>query len=382
MRVGIDATNLRSGGGVTHLVELLRAADPSRHGFSAIVVWAARGTLAKLEPRPWLEPRHLALFERGFVRRAAWQRYGLDAELREARCDLLFAPGGSFASPFRPAVTMSRNLLPFESRELRRYGATPASLKMLALRIAQSRSYRRASGTIFLTRYAQQTVTALTGALPGRTAVIAHGVDEAFFHLPRAQRTLTECSAERPFRWLYVSSVDEYKHQWHVAAAVARLRHEGLPVALDLAGGGTAPALRRLRDALERLDPRQEYLRYLGAIEHRELPGHYARADGFVYASSCENLPNILLEAMASGLPIACSSMGPMPEVLGGAGDYFDPLDPDAIADALRRQLMDPERRADLALQAHRQARGYSWRQCADLTFGFLRGIHAGTAGA
>jgi len=56
---------------------------------------------------------------------------------------------------------------------------------------------------------------------------------------------------------------------------------------------------------------------------------------------------NILVEAMASGLPIACSNRGPMPEVLGDAGVYFDPEDPHDIARALRT-----DRIADAAKQA------------------------------
>ena len=54
-----------------------------------------------------------------------------------------------------------------------------------------------------------------------------------------------------------------------------------------------------------------------------------ADANLFVFASSCENMPNTLVEAMAIGLPIACSDRGPMPEVLRDGGVYFDPEDCD-----------------------------------------------------
>ena len=54
MRLGIDASNIRSGGGVTHLVELLRAAEPSAYGFAQVIVWASQATLTRLDERPWL----------------------------------------------------------------------------------------------------------------------------------------------------------------------------------------------------------------------------------------------------------------------------------------------------------------------------------------
>ena len=99
--------------------------------------------------------------------------------------------------------------------------------------------------------------------------------------------------------------------------------------------------------------------------------GH-RRAEVFVYASSCENLPNILIEAMAAGLPIASSSRGPMPEVLGDAGLYFDPEDPAGLALRLRELAESHELRASLAQRAFERAAGYRWDRCAEQTFAFL----------
>ena len=51
VNVGIDASNIRQGGGRTHLIELLAAADPLRDGFSEVCVWGAQDTLDKLPDR-------------------------------------------------------------------------------------------------------------------------------------------------------------------------------------------------------------------------------------------------------------------------------------------------------------------------------------------
>ena len=85
------------------------------------------------------------------------------------------------------------------------------------------------------------------------------------------------------------------------------------------------------------------FIRYLGSSPHDELPALYASADACVFASSCENLPNILLEGMASGLPIACSDRGPMPELLGDAAVYFNPELQSSIEEALERLLNSSE---------------------------------------
>jgi glycosyltransferase involved in cell wall biosynthesis len=78
---------------------------------------------------------------------------------------------------------------------------------------------------------------------------------------------------------------------------------------------------------------------------------------------------------MASGLPIACSNRGPMPDILGEAGSYFDPENPESIAQAVRGQLEHASLRTDLAEQAYGRARAYSWTQCAASTFEFLRKV-------
>lgn len=377
MHLGIDASNIRDGGGVTHLAELLRAADPPAHGFSQVTVWSRKATLDRIEDRPWLLKSHRPVFERHLLQRAFWQRFRLSRLARDAACALLFAPGGSYAGDFRPMVAMSQNLLPFEWRELRRYGWTWITLKMLLLRWTQSRTFRQADGVIYLTHHVQREVMRVVKAAVGRTAVIPHGIDGRFAVPPREQRALSRYAPDRPFRILYVSVIDVYKHQWHVAEAVARLRQSGAPVALDLVGPANPRALKRLQRTLDRVDPGGRFVRYWGAVPHAELHARYAAADLCVFASSCETISNILLEGMASGLPIACSDRGPMPEVLGDAGIYFDPEDVGSIQGALQTLLASPGLRAEKASAAFDRAAGYSWERCADSTFRFLAEVAA-----
>lgn len=375
MRLGIDAANLRGGGGITHLVELLRAADPQAHGFQEVIVWGGRGVLEQLEVRPWLAPRHERMLDGSILQRSLWQRFRLSRMARDASCDLLFVPGGSYAGDFRPVVTMSRNMVPFAPREARRYGITPMRLRVALLAWTQGRTFRRAEGLIFLTRYAREEVTRAVGSIGGRIATISHGVDGRFACPPREQLPAARYSPEHPFRSLYVSTVDAYKHQWHVAEAIAMLRAGGLPIAVDFIGAAYPPSLRRLVAALHRLDPTGSFMRYLGPVPYAELPHHYREADLCVFASSVENMPNIVLESMASGLPIASSDRGPMPEILRDAAVYFDPESPSAIADAVARLFAAPELRARFARAAFERARGYTWRRCAEQTFAFLAEI-------
>jgi glycosyltransferase involved in cell wall biosynthesis len=263
-------------------------------------------------------------------------------------------------------------MLPFEEGEKERYGISWMRVKMRLLKLSQSASFRRADGLIFLTRYAQQAVQNKIGALGCPQALIPHGIDERFRLLPRPQRPIGKYSLANPFRFLYVSIIDVYKHQWKVVEAVAQLRKEGFPIELELVGSAYPPALRRLQKAIALTDPQGTFIHYRGALAYKDLPKSYHGADAFIFASSCENMPNILLEAMAAGLPIACSQRGPMPEVLGGAGVYFDPEKPEDIAQVLRVLLLDEKKREQVAFDAYQTALAFTWERCSRETLGFI----------
>ncbi len=378
MIVGIDASNIRDGGGLTHLKELLGAAKPDNLGFEKVVVWGGTSTLDALPEARWLYKQHHAWLDRNLLYRVIWQRRELPRLATRFGCAVLFCPGGLVPKRFRPVVTMCRTLLPFEWREMRRYGLSRMFARLLMLRGAQADSFHRADGVIFLSQYAYERLNRVVKRIAGLTTVIPHGVSENFLCKPRACRSGTCANDRRPLRIVYVSIVDLYKHQWNVAHAVARLRRDRWAVELELIGPAYPPALRRLKATMQRLDPVGEFIRYRGSVPHGNLPAVYREADIGVFASSCENLPNILLEYMAAGLPIACSNRGPMPEVLGEAGVYFDPEDSEDIARALGKLLASQELRAEKAHMAFERAQQYSWRRCADETFAFLTSVANG----
>jgi glycosyltransferase involved in cell wall biosynthesis len=373
--LGIDASNIRGGGGVTHLVEFLRAANPEVHGFAKVVVWGGQATLSKITNRPWLFKSHLPVLDKSLAHRSFWQRFKLSKVAHQEGCDVLLVPGGSYAGSFHPIITMSRNLLPFEWRELRRFGWSWMTLKLSLLRFIQKRSFQRADGLIFLTQYARDVVMRVTRKIAGVMTIIPHGVDNRFLCHPGEQLPITHYSADRPFRILYVSIIDVYKHQWCVAEAVAKLRANGLPVVLDLVGPANPHALLRLQKTIRQVNFGSKFVHYCGAVPPGELQTRYAHANLCVFASSCENMPNILLEGMASGLPIACSNLGPMPEVLGDAGVYFNPEDAQDIARALQDLIQSPELRSRMAKLSFARTQVYSWQRCASETLGFLAEI-------
>jgi glycosyltransferase involved in cell wall biosynthesis len=109
-------------------------------------------------------------------------------------------------------------------------------------------------------------------------------------------------------------------------------------------------------------------VRFPGWLRGGEIEGLWAIAEAFVFPSLYEGFGLPVLEAMARGVPVACSTASSLPEVAGDAALLFDPRDEHAIANALRRLLEDGALRDRLCALGRERAREFTWERTARLT--------------
>jgi glycosyltransferase involved in cell wall biosynthesis len=114
-------------------------------------------------------------------------------------------------------------------------------------------------------------------------------------------------------------------------------------------------------------------VRFPAWVSGEELEALYAEATCFVLPSLIEGFGLPVLEAMARGVPVACSDRPALPEVAGDAALLFDPTDQTAVTDAVRRLLTDVQLRRHLASRGLDRARLFSWRRTAELTLASYR---------
>jgi glycosyltransferase involved in cell wall biosynthesis len=378
IRIGIDATNIRIGGGITHLLELFNAIDAlgaEALQIEQVFIWGGESTLGALPHFSWLRKINPATLNGALWQRITWQVFSLSTAAKSAGCDVLFVLGGSYIGSFHPVVTMSQNLFPFEWSAIKSNGWSLRSLKFVLLRWAQSYSFTHSDGVIFLTQYAKAAVLKVTGPLKGMCAVIAHGLNPRFAYQAKPQLAMDQYDANHPYRLLYVSIIDTHKHQDQVILAVEQLRRKGYPLSLTLVGPKEAYAFEQMQGVIQKLAPPADWLQYLGAIPYQTLEQEYKQADLGIFASSCETFGMIVLEKMSVGLPLACSQLSSMQEILRDGGVYFDPHSPDSIAKAIEQYLLSPSLREQKRDTAHGLAKTYSWQACAEKTIAFLHQV-------
>lgn len=370
MKIVINALSARLGGGQTYLKNLLAYLPESAD--LDILVFAPASLRMPADPRI----RRATTFwpTENPLLRAVWEKIALPGVLRKEKAKILFCPGGILATAV-PAgcktVTMFRNMIPFDPEALARVPLGLQKIRNFILKRVMLRSMANADLTIFISDHARRVIQALTRVR--NPVTIPHGIGDAF-------RTHSQ-TLPRP-AWLptgeyvlYVSRFDVYKHQFEVASGFAEMPSDlSSRYKLLLIGELDDVLVRRVTE-LARMTGLESQIVIVGAIDYADLPAAYHHATVNLFASSCENCPNILLEALGAGRPVLSSDVMPMPEFGVDAVDYFSPTNPKSICDALVRVLRNETRRNELAAAAARRSADFDWDKTSKMTWMQITGL-------
>ena len=117
---------------------------------------------------------------------------------------------------------------------------------------------------------------------------------------------------------------------------------------------------------------------FTGYVPDADLPGLLSGALAFVFPSLYEGFGLPVLEAMACGTPVICSNVSSLPEVGGDAALQIDPLDTEALAEAMHQVLTDEGLRTMLVERGHEQVQRFSWQRCASQVLQVLEDVGCG----
>ena len=362
LRIGVNALYLIPGGvGGTeiYLRSLLTGLAEIDHD-NQYVVFTNRETGIDIAPEQsnfTVEPLNVrAAFRPG---RILIEQTSLPSAVRRMRLDVLLNPG--FTAPLLcavPSVTVFHDLQHKRHPEFFRWFDLPFWRALLY------GSAHRATRLIAVSDATRNDLLRFYKLDPGKIRVVPHGVDPAFFTIGR------ERVSAQPMV-LCVSTLHPHKNLERLIRVFTGLRASRPEYSLTIAGlHGFHTGI--LEGLIESLNARAS-VRLTGWIPREELYGLFRQAAIFVYPSTFEGFGMPVLEALAAGLPSACSSVEPIPSVAAGAAIYFDPHDDEAMLQALIRLMEEPELRARLAAQGPERAGCFSWNKTAESTLAVLR---------
>jgi glycosyltransferase involved in cell wall biosynthesis len=247
-----------------------------------------------------------------------------------------------------------------------RYPEAHSGIREKGMRVLVPAAARRSHRVIVDSQSTREDVVELVGLSPRRIDVVPLGLGTVARAAPLPERELREHLqlSARPLL-LSLSAKRPHKNLLALIDALASIPAERRPQ-LVLPGYPTWHE----REVRERAASRGvgADVRLPGWVSGPELEGLWSLAEAFVFPSLYEGFGLPVLEAMARGVPVACSNASSLPEVAGDAALLFDPQDPRAIAQALTRVLEDPSLRAVLRNRGAARAREFTWQRTARLT--------------
>jgi len=373
MRIGIDATSIVDGGGFTHLNQfLINYLFLNETSVERLNIYASKKVLENLPNSPKFSKRNFRLLNRSRFCRIFFQMFLFDSILKK-ECDILFSVTGDYTGNFRPYVGMSQNMMLYEREFWGEIKSLQERAKFYFNFKRQQKCFKNAEGIIFLSNYAKNYISNVLNIKNKTTTVIHHGISNKFISEKLEIETLENYSKKTPFRFLYISTVHVYKNQWHVVEAISKLREKGYPVELTLIGDIIyKPSGDLLKKTIQNVDPKQEFIEHILNVPHEEIFNYYRNHDGIIFASSCENMPNILLESMGAGKPIACSNKSPMDEFLKDGGIYFNARSVNSIFITLEKTLKSLKSFEALNHKNKEELKKYTWNKTSEETIDFI----------
>jgi glycosyltransferase involved in cell wall biosynthesis len=345
LRIGVNALYLIPGGvgGTEIYLRNLLGALAEIDAVNQYVVFTNRETGAGLVPdRPnfvhALQPVKAAFRPA----RILWEQLVLPFAIRKHRITVLLNPG--FTAPLLcgcPMVTVFHDLQHKRHPEYFRWSDLPF-WKFLVWASA-----RRSLGLIAVS---QATAEDLERYYSRSAHVIHHGVEREFF----------EISQQREPRdyLLCVSTTHPHKNLERLLRVHAQMKNAPKLILTGVRGFAAKEIEALAGDAAE----------ITGWIPREQLYELYRGALGFIYPSTFEGFGMPVLEAMAAGVPVACSHIPPLREIAGSTVHFFDPASDGEIRDALL--LLASGKISTEA--AHRRAAEFTWEKTARATLDYL----------
>jgi glycosyltransferase involved in cell wall biosynthesis len=342
-----------SGGPETYMRGLVPALAAERPGARLTIVTTRSGAAALVRDgwSNWADVSGLPCEDGQRIRRTWAEQVLLPRLARRLRADVLHSLAS--LAPVRPPVPAAITLHDVTFVLRRTFSrTTTVGMKEIMLRAA-----RRADSLMAPSAASRDEICAVFGLDPATVTVIPHGAGRPPHVQPAPEAELRERIDLRARRVvLCVAAKRPHKNQGLLLRALPYVEDDVIVV---LAGHAESYE-DELRAEAMRLGV-AERVRFLEFVPDAELEGLWRLADCAAFPTLGEGFGLPVIEAMARGVPVACSDLPVLREVGGDVAHYFTPDDPAAAAAAIAAAWADSRART----AGPRRAAGFTWEESA-----------------
>jgi glycosyltransferase involved in cell wall biosynthesis len=297
------------------------------------------------------------------IMRTAAQQTVVAGAAARARVDLLHSLGN-----LAPLAVPARSVVTVHDVIYAKFPESTTNLLIRGIQALQPAVCRRADRLVVPSQATAGDLTELLGVDAAKIDVVQEGAGLGDGAAPTPEPELrARLGLGSDPLVLSVSARRGHKNLDRLIAAMARV-----PSATLVLPGYPTPFDERLRAAAAEAGV-ADRVAFCGWVSDADLEGLYAAATCLVFPSLAEGFGLPILEAMARGVPVACSGVSALPEVAGDAALLFDPTSTEAIAGAINALLADPALRSRLVARGHERAKQFSWDRAAEGTLASYR---------
>jgi glycosyltransferase involved in cell wall biosynthesis len=362
MKIFLNLLAGTTGGQVTRAKALLDRIKDNNSGIKLVVV-KDHNLLKEYQTSAQIEIINVHLGNGRFkiFNRIWWETFSMPSLVRESIADIFitfshFLPYRKFDIPTFVGVS---NLAPFSAIALNEESAfTRSKFKLLRKTILSSA--KRATAVMALSYTAEKVLTK-HGVPARKIVVIPIGVDDFWCAPSEKAMILKVIGISTPF-YLYVSHFYRYKNHLRLIDAYAKLP-SSIQMQKKLVLVGKFENLGYIDEIKQLIVSKnvEDKVILISGQDMVTLRALYQSTDLFIFPSLVENCPNILLEAMAAGAPVATINIAPMTEYCEEAAVYFDGMSASDIARAIRELSINPSKTDLMRVLSKRRANNYSW---------------------
>lgn len=239
--------------------------------------------------------------------------------------------------------------------------------KKWAYGLVLSHSCRTAEKIIAVSENTKKDLRKFLGIAPHKIEVIYEGVEANYREVgpEEIERVRKKYHLTKPYI-LYIGVWRVHKNLVGLIKAFGYLKNKYNPN-IDLVVGGKHDSGTSVFETIKKFNLKDNVL-LPGFVAEEDLPALYSGAELFVFPSFYEGFGLPILEAMSCGVPVVCSNTSSLPEVAGEAAQYFDPYNPEEMAEAIREVLINKGLAETLRQKGFERVGNFSWHRMAKET--------------